>query len=189
VGCLPLSSARSLRYGREPARPGSAHTFPSGHRARAGPSVTFPFPSAPVRPLWHFLAPLCFSLPRGPDHPKPGASLPRKKRKPFYFTSFFPSQKEREIIFRGPPAPEPTASPAASRRLRGGPYPPRRRGRREEEEQYKEEGGSGSPGGEEASRSCRRRGRARASASVISAAKVARGRRRGGCASGCRHPP
>ena len=185
-------SAPVERRGRAstPARPGSAHTFPSGHRARAGPSVTFPFPSAPVRP-----PPLAF--PRPPlflSHTRTGPPETRsqtapKEKKTFLFHAFFSFTKEREIIFRGPPAPEPTASPAASRRLRGGPYPPRRRGRREEKEQYKEEGGSGSPGGEEASRSCRRRGRARASASVISAAKVARGRRRGGCASGCRHPP
>ena len=53
-------SAPVERRGRAstPARPGSAHTFPSGHRARAGPSVTFPFPSAPVRP-----PPLAFPRP------------------------------------------------------------------------------------------------------------------------------
>jgi hypothetical protein len=184
----PVERRGRYGYGRaRPPRLGPHFSFRP--RARAGPSVTFPFPSAPVRPTGISSPPLCFSLTRGPDHPKPGAKLSRKKRKPFYFTPFFPLTKEREIIFRGPPAPEPTASPAASRRPRGGPYPPRRRGRREEEEQYKEEGGSGSPGGEEASTSSRRRGRARAAASVISAAKVARWRRRGGCASGCRHPP
>ena len=176
----------------------------SGEHARPprlGPHVSFR-PQGSRRPVGYLsislrAGPPPLAFPRPPlflSHTRTGPPETRsqtapKEKKTFLFHAFFSFTKEREIIFRGPPAPEPTASPAASRRLRGGPYPPRRRGRREEEEQYKEEGGSGSPGGEEASRSSRRQGRASAAASVISAAKVAWGRRRGGCASGCRHPP
>ena len=86
---------------------------------------------------------LCLS--RGPDHRKPGTKLPRKKRKPFYFT-FFSSQKEREIIFQGRPRRN-----RPLHRQRAGdsvePLSPRRRGRREEEEQQqkkKDKVGSGS---------------------------------------------
>jgi hypothetical protein len=59
--------------------------------ARAGPAVTFPCPSAPP----HF--------PRGPDQPKPGTKLPRKKRKKTFLfptVSLSLSQNRRQIILR-----------------------------------------------------------------------------------------
>jgi len=62
---------------------------------------------------------LCLS--RGPDHRKPGTKLPRKKEN-LFISHFFPHKREGNNI-PGPPAPEPTTSPAASRRLRGAPYP------------------------------------------------------------------
>jgi hypothetical protein len=185
---LPSSSQRRVVVTGEPV-PARPTRFPPGGLA---PARRFRFPSRrlarsppPPHPPAH--------PPRGPDHPKPGVKLPRKKRKPFYFT-LFSSQKEREIIFRGPPAPEPTASPAASRRPREPPTPAPA-GADGEGGAVPGERGLWEPRrtgeGEEASRSCLRgeSQSARRGASAISAGQVARGRRRGGCASGCRHPP
>lgn len=84
--------------GAPPARP--TRFLPGSRRPvgylsislRAAPPPAFGLP----RPTL-----LCFSLTRGPDHPKQGASqTARNKRKPFYYTHFFPT-KEREIIFQG----------------------------------------------------------------------------------------
>jgi hypothetical protein len=84
------SGVREKRAHARPARPGPHVSFLSG----AGPSVTIPCPQT-----LHFLAmPLCFSLKRGPDQPKPGS--PERKENHFIPPFFFSRKHRRQKIFR-----------------------------------------------------------------------------------------
>lgn len=127
--CLPVGwGRRSVRASTPAARPlrlglhVCLRLRPLGS-GQTEASVTFLFPSGGPPPGTGSRSPLSSASLTRTGPPETSNQTARKKEN-IFISQFFPHKtKEREVIFQGPPAPEPTTSPAASRRLRGAPIP------------------------------------------------------------------